>query len=197
MVAAYLLLLLALLADLVTGSRTTFSPILAAVPVLAGAGTRSVRVPLLAGGLAAAAVGLLSLANSGISLSVHIAALIAVLAVTLASAANVVLVTARERELREVRTVAEAAQRALLRPVPARVGPLRIAVRYAAAAAEARIGGDLYEVLETPHGCGSCSATSRARGWRPSRPPPTCSGSFARRPAPSPTWRGWPSGWTR
>ncbi len=152
MAGAYLLLLAAVVADVSTGPGSTFSPILAAVPVLAGAGTRSALVPLLAGVVAAAGVGLLSLANPGVSFSVHIAALIAVLAVTMASVANVVLVNARERELHQVRTVAEAAQQALLRPVPARLGALRFAVRYVAAAAEARIGGDLYEVLDTPYG---------------------------------------------
>ncbi|MDH6132068.1 serine phosphatase RsbU (regulator of sigma subunit) [Kitasatospora sp. MAA4] len=152
LVGAYVLLVAAIVADLVTGPGTTVSPVLAAVPVLAGTGSRTARVPLLAGLLALASVGLLSLANPDVPTSVHVAALIAVAAVTMASTANVVLLLARDRELREVRSVAEAAQWALLRPVPARVGPLRIAVRYAAAAAEARIGGDLYEVLDTPHG---------------------------------------------
>ncbi|GAA2146565.1 PP2C family protein-serine/threonine phosphatase [Kitasatospora kazusensis] len=152
LVAAYLLLTAAVLADLLTGPQTTVSPVLASVPVLAGSGTRSVRVPLIAGALAAVAAALLSLVNPDVATAVHVAALAAIVSVTLASAANVVVVAAREHELRQVRSVAEAAQRALLRPVPPRVGPLRIAVRYAAAAAEARIGGDLYEVLDTRYG---------------------------------------------
>ncbi|MFI9270935.1 PP2C family protein-serine/threonine phosphatase [Kitasatospora sp. NPDC052896] len=149
---AYALLVLAVAIDLLTGPGSTTSPVLAAVPVLAGARTRNVRVPLLAGALATIGVGLLALANPDVALPVHVAALVAVVAVTLASIANVVVVGARERELLQVRTVAEAAQRALLRPPPDRLGPLRIAVRYAAAAAEARIGGDLYSVLDTPYG---------------------------------------------
>jgi serine phosphatase RsbU (regulator of sigma subunit) len=83
---------------------------------------------------------------------VHVAALSAVVAVTLACMANVVLTRARAQELQQVRTVAEAAQRALLRPVPARVGRERVAVRYLAATAEARIGGDLYEAMDTEYG---------------------------------------------
>ncbi|MFC5818044.1 PP2C family protein-serine/threonine phosphatase [Nonomuraea harbinensis] len=58
----------------------------------------------------------------------------------------------RERELANVRLVAEAAQRVLLRPVPRRAADLRIALSYTSAAAEAQIGGDLYEVVTTPHG---------------------------------------------
>jgi serine phosphatase RsbU (regulator of sigma subunit) len=102
--------------------------------------------------IAAVAVGLLALGNQDVSAAVHFEAVTAVVAVTLASAASVVLTTTRERELEQVRTVAEAAQRALLRPAPGRIGRLRVAVRYLAAAAEARIGGDLYEVLDTPYG---------------------------------------------
>ncbi|WP_433152577.1 SpoIIE family protein phosphatase [Actinomadura nitritigenes] len=57
-----------------------------------------------------------------------------------------------ERELADMRTVAEVAQRVLLRPMPRKVGPVQAAVRYVFAAAHARIGGDLYEVVPTPHG---------------------------------------------
>ena len=56
----------------------------------------------------------------------------------------------RERELAEVRLIAESAQRVVLRPVPQRVGPVGLAVRYLSAASGARIGGDLYEVAATP-----------------------------------------------
>ncbi|MFB9833219.1 PP2C family protein-serine/threonine phosphatase [Actinoallomurus acaciae] len=55
----------------------------------------------------------------------------------------------RQRELAQVRSVSEAAQRVVLRPMPARIGPLRVASVYLAAAAEARIGGDLYAAART------------------------------------------------
>jgi len=58
----------------------------------------------------------------------------------------------RERLLADVRSVAEVAQQVLLRPVPRRVGPVRVAVSYTSATAEARIGGDLYEVTMTRSG---------------------------------------------
>ncbi|MFE2105194.1 PP2C family protein-serine/threonine phosphatase [Kitasatospora sp. NPDC059463] len=149
---AFLLLVGAVLADLLTGPGTTLSPVLAVAPVLVGATTRRARVPLATGAAAIAVAGLLEEGNTHLPGSVHLASLITITAATLASTANVVLIAARERELFHVRTVAEAAQRALLRPPPERAGPLRIAVRYVAAAAEARIGGDLYEVADTPYG---------------------------------------------
>ncbi|MFE7191559.1 PP2C family protein-serine/threonine phosphatase [Kitasatospora sp. NPDC057541] len=152
LLGAFLLLVGAVLADLLTGPGTTLSPVLAVAPVLVGATTRRARVPLATGVAAILVAGLLEEENSHLPDTVHLASLITITAATLASAANVVLIAARERELFHVRTVAEAAQRALLRPPPERVGPLRIAVRYVAAAAEARIGGDLYEVADTPYG---------------------------------------------
>jgi serine phosphatase RsbU (regulator of sigma subunit) len=58
----------------------------------------------------------------------------------------------RERVLADVRSVAEVAQQVLLRPVPRRVGSVHVAVSYTSATAEARIGGDLYEVASTRSG---------------------------------------------
>ena len=69
------------------------------------------------------------------------------------SVAGVIASTVRERqerELADVRTVAEVAQRVLLRPVPAESGADRIAVRYISATSRATIGGDLYEVIAAP-----------------------------------------------
>jgi serine phosphatase RsbU (regulator of sigma subunit) len=71
----------------------------------------------------------------------HIASLIVV------SALIVFFSAARERhrrELTKVRLVAETAQQVLMRPLPGRIGPLRIASLYLTAEQEARIGGDLY-----------------------------------------------------
>ncbi len=162
--AAYLLLGAAVGADLATGPRSTFSPVLAAVPVLASIGTRRARAPLFAGLLALIGVIVLALENGGVPLVVHVTSAVTVLAITCTSTAAVVLVASREQELARVRSVSEAAQRALLRPVPERIGPLRIAVRYLAATAEARIGGDLYEVLPTPYGLRLILGDVRGKG---------------------------------
>ncbi|MFJ5272691.1 PP2C family protein-serine/threonine phosphatase [Streptomyces sp. NPDC088358] len=79
-------------------------------------------------------------------LPIHIAALLVV---------SVFVVTARTlhdrdlRELTQVRAVAEVAQRVVLRPLPRRLGPLRVACTYRAAAAHALVGGDLYAAART------------------------------------------------
>jgi serine phosphatase RsbU (regulator of sigma subunit) len=66
------------------------------------------------------------------------------------SVAGVIASTLRQRqeqELADVRTVAAAAQEVLLRPLPAELGGVRIAVRYISATSRATVGGDLYEVV--------------------------------------------------
>jgi sigma-B regulation protein RsbU (phosphoserine phosphatase) len=61
--------------------------------------------------------------------------------------ANSVLRTAAQRRLSQVRAIARVAQSAVLREVPATVAAGRLASRYISAAAEARVGGDLLEVV--------------------------------------------------
>src|SRR5579859_4344843 len=60
---------------------------------------------------------------------------------------NSALRTAAQRRLSQARAVARVAQSALLREVPEEVTAARLASRYVSAAAEARVGGDLLEVV--------------------------------------------------
>ncbi|THJ69093.1 PP2C family protein-serine/threonine phosphatase [Candidatus Frankia alpina] len=70
----------------------------------------------------------------------------------------------REARLRDVTRVADVAQRAILGVVPARVGDLRLAVSYDSAAAQARVGGDLYEVAQTRWGVRILVGDARGKG---------------------------------
>ena len=69
-----------------------------------------------------------------------------------------------EQKLADVTSVADVVQRALLPPLPGRVGPLELQVVYLAAAAEARVGGDLYEVARTPFGIRLIVGDARGKG---------------------------------
>jgi phosphoserine phosphatase RsbU/P len=89
--------------------------------------------------------------------------------------------TGRERRLAQITRVAEVAQRAILRPIPARLGAMTFATRYLSAAEEALIGGDFYDAAFTPRGlrlvnCGHpppllVTPTGR-RSLEPRRPAP-------------------------
>nr|WP_307167823.1 PP2C family protein-serine/threonine phosphatase [Streptomyces rishiriensis] len=137
-------------------------PLLAAGPALAATtnGPRGVFCV----GLLAAVVGTTLGARVGAPGREVAAVLAALVAVTLASALASALRGRRERVLADVRSVAEAAQHALLRPVRATVGPFEVAVRYSAAAAEARIGGDLYALVPTPFGVRLIVGDVRGKG---------------------------------
>ncbi|MFI8263439.1 MULTISPECIES: PP2C family protein-serine/threonine phosphatase [unclassified Streptomyces] len=55
-------------------------------------------------------------------------------------------------ELRRMREIAGAAQRALLRPLPGRIGGLTLAAAQLSASRGAAVGGDLYEAVPTAYG---------------------------------------------
>lgn len=157
-----LILVVIMLVDLLGGTGMIWLPLLAAGPALAATtnGPRGV----LCIGLLAAAVGATLGARDGAPGRELAAVLTALTAVTLASALASALRGRRERVLAAVRSVAEAAQHALLRPVPPTVGPFEVAVRYSAAAAEARIGGDLYALVPTPFGVRLIVGDVRGKG---------------------------------
>lgn len=69
-----------------------------------------------------------------------------------------------EKQLIQLRSVAEAAQEVVLRPLRDRMGPLRLASVYLAAEAEAQIGGDLYAAIRTPHGTRLIIGDVRGKG---------------------------------
>jgi serine phosphatase RsbU (regulator of sigma subunit) len=69
-----------------------------------------------------------------------------------------------ERELTRLRTVATAAQEVVLRPLPQRIGPLRVASAYLAAESEAQIGGDLYAAARTEQGTRIVIGDVRGKG---------------------------------
>ncbi|MEV6760339.1 PP2C family protein-serine/threonine phosphatase [Streptomyces sp. NPDC051105] len=148
--------------DSTGGAGTIWLPLLAAGPALAAAtnGPRGV----LGVGLLAAALGATLGTGQAVPAGELVAVLSALLAVTAASTLASGLRRRRERVLAAVRSVAEAAQHAVLQPVPETVGPFQVAVRYSAAAAEARIGGDLYALVPTPHGVRLIVGDVRGKG---------------------------------
>ena len=70
----------------------------------------------------------------------------------------------REESLRRMIRIAEIAQQAVLRPLPDVLVEAELAVRYASAAEEALIGGDLYDAVETPNGLRVIVGDVRGKG---------------------------------
>ncbi|MFE3603778.1 PP2C family protein-serine/threonine phosphatase [Streptomyces sp. NPDC059142] len=133
------------LVELIAGPRVGFLPLFSLGPAFAGL-VGGWRRTAFIGALALVCCLTLGLYDGLVQSRRGYTALGSVAGATAASLVAVVMRQRREAELASVRSIAEVAQRALLRPVPPTAGPLRAAVSYTSAVAEARIGGDLYEV---------------------------------------------------
>ncbi|MFI0898094.1 PP2C family protein-serine/threonine phosphatase [Streptomyces sp. NPDC020983] len=157
------LIVLITVADVLAPQGVHLGPLLVVAPALT-ASFGSSRLTALVGFLATAALFTIAVVRNSIFTSNHesqIAALV------LISAFTVFFCRLRERhsaELRQVRSVAEAAQQVVLQPLPERIGPLSVAVRYEAAADHARIGGDLYAAVRTRDGTRLLIGDVRGKG---------------------------------
>jgi serine phosphatase RsbU (regulator of sigma subunit) len=155
------------------------APLLAVPPALAAIGAKTVLRPLGYGAVAVAAAVVIDVILAGgitATAGPHQLALAAAGAAVVTTVLGVAgqmssdraaAVDPGEQELQiaNMTSVAEAAQRAVLRPLPEQLGPLKLGVVYLAAAAEARVGGDLYEVTYTEnHGIRLIIGDVRGKG---------------------------------
>lgn len=127
------------LLDIYTGRDVQLGPLLVIAPALT-ASLAGTRLTALAGVLAVAAQVFIVVSLGGLTTPNRLAQIIAL---TVLSALVVFMRFVRERRDRALslaRSVAETAQRALLRPPPRRIGPLQVAWLYMSAQDEAEIG---------------------------------------------------------
>jgi serine phosphatase RsbU (regulator of sigma subunit) len=148
----YAFIALIVAADLATPKDVTFSSTLSVAPALAALLTRSMWQTIAAAVAATAVSVVLYTYTLHVAAEVEVAAIGAITAVTVVSCVSVRLVGRQSKVLARVRSVAETAQHVVLREVPPELEQVRTAVAYRAAAAEARIGGDLYEAVSTRFG---------------------------------------------
>jgi serine phosphatase RsbU (regulator of sigma subunit) len=155
------------LADYLSGEQRYLAPLMVVVPSIAALTLRPLEL------LAVCALGFIAL----VALSTYYdkvanihdgrflyGGILSYVALSLFSAFVARLRMRRAAAFAAVSSVAEAAQRALLRQPGPMVGPLRLAVRYVSAADASLIGGDLYSVLDTPHGTRVLVGDVRGKG---------------------------------
>ncbi|GLW06411.1 hypothetical protein Misp01_15410 [Microtetraspora sp. NBRC 13810] len=137
------LIVLIMVADIAVPNEIHLGPLLVVAPAI----TASFAGPRLTGLLGITAVA------GQVLIGAHDRALgkqtiqVEIVSVVVVSALVVIFCMVRDQERRQlvqIRSVSEAAQRVLMRPIPRRSGPLRLTSLYLAAEAEAQIGGDLY-----------------------------------------------------
>ncbi|WP_395293662.1 PP2C family protein-serine/threonine phosphatase [Kitasatospora hibisci] len=149
--------------DVLAPPQIHLGPLLIVAPAITAsfAGARATAVVAL---LSLAALTLIGFLRDGITTANHETQLGALIAVSALIVGLRVLRDRHELELARVRTVSEAAQRVLLRPLPQRIGPLRLASVYLAAEAEAQVGGDLYAAARTAGGTRLLVGDVRGKG---------------------------------
>ncbi|MFF3878137.1 PP2C family protein-serine/threonine phosphatase [Streptomyces sp. NPDC001978] len=140
-----------------------FYRLLGATPALAAA-MFSVAGTLGTGLLALIAGFAISAADHNLGQTPGNFTLLAIAASTLTAAYASRVRQNREHTLAQVRSVAETAQRVLLRPLPQHLEDIDVEVLYQAAAAQARIGGDFYEAMQTPQGVRLIIGDVRGKG---------------------------------
>jgi serine phosphatase RsbU (regulator of sigma subunit) len=147
------------------GQPPMLAPLLAVPPALAGIGAATVRRPLVYGAVSLLAAVAIAAKPTEFAGWLPGATIFTVLVITAVATAGTAISVRQERRIAEVRSVAEAAQRAVLRPLPPYLGPLGLDVEYIAAAAEAKVGGDLYEAVATSeHGIRVIMGDVRGKG---------------------------------
>jgi serine phosphatase RsbU (regulator of sigma subunit) len=139
------------------------TPLLAVPPALAGVGASSYLRPLAYGAASLVAAIIIAFTASGDTHEVPVATIVAVVVLTAISAAATAGAS-QTRQFADVISVAETAQRAVLKPLPGQLGPVELGVIYLAAAAEAKVGGDLYDVTATEHGIRLIMGDVRGKG---------------------------------
>lgn len=162
-----LVIVLVVAVDLALGSTHSVSSLTVIAPLLASS---------LVGPWATAAYGLLAVSawgllavtdNQFVDSSAQSAALFRLGGIVVGSAIAVVATIIRgrnEAHLHRVERVAEVVQRAILVPVPDRLGPVRLAARYESSAQDATVGGDFYAAAATPFGTRIVVGDVRGKG---------------------------------
>lgn len=158
-----LLVALILLADVLEGPKTAFVGVLVVAPMLSAVFGRR-RDVIAVGAVALVAAGLFGLQASDGQNGAQVTRL-AVMALFTAVAAVVAHTRVRaEVRLAQANRVVTAVTEAIIRPVPDELSGVRLAARYIGADAEAHVGGDFYEVLETDHGLRVVLGDVRGKG---------------------------------
>ncbi|MFE1412810.1 PP2C family protein-serine/threonine phosphatase [Streptomyces sp. NPDC085524] len=134
--------------DILAPPEVHLGPFLVAAPALT-ASFRGPRITAFVGLLAVIAQVVVSAVRTTLTDLNHTFQTIALIMISVFVTLFAYLREEHEKELVQLRSVAETAQQVVLRPLRERIGPLRVASVYLAAAAEARIGGDLYAAART------------------------------------------------
>ena len=174
----FILLVVVGLLRLTLGAGYGLWPLLAIAPASAAVVGGPVYT-LAVGGVALGAEVLLSYAlGPAITVKEHAVLFLAIIGVSVGGALASYLRRRRELELAEIRVVADVTQRVLMRPVPDRAGPVRLAAQYLSASTWAQVGGDLCAAVDTAQGVRLIVGDAEGKGLSAVQEAATTMGAF-------------------
>ncbi|WP_052390003.1 PP2C family protein-serine/threonine phosphatase [Streptomyces sp. NRRL B-24484] len=135
--------------DLASPTDVHLGPLLVVAPAITASFAGAWLTGLI-GALAVTAQVVIGIFHGGLFTTNHETQIIALILVSTLIVLYCRVRERRGRELTRVRSVSETVQRVLLRPLPDRLGPLRLAALYLPAEDEALLGGDLYAATRVP-----------------------------------------------
>lgn len=163
LVAPFALMAVVSVLDVLAPPNIHLGPFLAAAPAIT-ASFAGPRTTGLVGAVAVLAQVVVAMVRGSVTDLNHSVQIVSLILISVFVTLFAHLREVHERELIQLRYVAEAAQRVVLRPLRERIGPLRMASKYLPAEAEAQIGGDLYAAARTHLGTRLIIGDVRGKG---------------------------------
>ncbi|MFE5481175.1 PP2C family protein-serine/threonine phosphatase [Streptomyces sp. NPDC056527] len=149
--------------DILLPPEVHLGPFLIAAPAVT-ASFAGPRMTAFVGAIAVLAQAVVAIARTSLTDLNHTYQIAALILISIIVTFFAYLREAHERKVTQLRSIAQAAQSVVLRPLPRRSGPLRIASIYLAAEEEAQMGGDLYAAARTESGTRLLIGDARGKG---------------------------------
>ncbi|MER5203744.1 PP2C family protein-serine/threonine phosphatase [Streptomyces sp. NPDC002825] len=149
--------------DILSPPDVHLGPFLIAAPAVT-ASFAGPRMTAFVGAVAVLAQSLVSVVRTSITDLNHTYQIVALILISVIATFFAHLRERDEKRVIRLRSIAQAAQSVVLRPLPHRAGPLHIASVYLAAEEEAQMGGDLYAAARTASGTRLLIGDARGKG---------------------------------
>ncbi|RVU28106.1 serine/threonine-protein phosphatase [Streptomyces antnestii] len=149
--------------DILSPPDVHLGPFLIAAPAVT-ASFAGPRMTAFVGGVAVLAESVVAITRASLTDLNHTYQIVALVLISIIATFFAHLRERDEIRVARLRSIAHAAQSVVLRPLPQRAGPLRIASVYLAAEEEAQMGGDLYAAARTPSGTRLLIGDARGKG---------------------------------
>ncbi|MFD5325182.1 PP2C family protein-serine/threonine phosphatase [Streptomyces sp. NPDC127092] len=159
----FLLIAAVTVVDVLVPPEVHLGPFLIAAPAVT-ASFAGPRMTAFVGAVAVLAQSVVAVARTSLTDLNHTYQIVALILISVIVTFFAHLRERDEGRVTRLRSIAHAAQSVVLRPLPHRAGPLRIASVYLAAEEEAQMGGDLYAAARTASGTRLLIGDARGKG---------------------------------